>query len=170
MDKKTWFTIPFLFIPKRATLCLKYSIILGEAPTSVCHFFRPSIRRAPYLRNCTSSNHSFWYTRVKCYLQVLFLFVCFCFFFFFCLFFWNLDFLEYYGCKRAKNSPKWKIITSVTHHISQEQYSIWSWFLVHLCKMMISTGCCCCCCCCLFSHFSEFFFRAARRMKGQKIA
>ena len=90
LDKKTWFTIPFLFIPKRATLCLKYSIILGEAPTSVCHFFRPSIRRAPYLRNCTSSNHSFWYTRVKWYLQVLFLFVCFCFFFFFFVCFFEI--------------------------------------------------------------------------------
>ena len=26
----------------------------------------------------------------------------------------------------------------MSHAISQEQYSIWSWFLVHLCKMMIS--------------------------------
>ena len=32
---------------------------------SICHFFRPSVRRAPYLRNRTSSDHNFWYTCVK---------------------------------------------------------------------------------------------------------
>ena len=27
-----------------------------------------------------------------------------------------------------------------SHTISQEHYSLWSWFLVHLCKLMISRG------------------------------
>ena len=42
-----------------------------------------------------------------------------------------------------------------------EQYSGWSWFLVHLCKMMISTEFC--------FIFDIFIFRAVRGIKGQKI-
>ena len=38
----------------------------------------------------------------------------------------------------SKNSSKWKINLSRT--LSQDQYSRWSWFLVRLCKMMISPG------------------------------
>ena len=88
-----------------------------------------SICCAPYLRNCTSSNHNFWYTCGKWwYLQVFF------------SFFWNFGFLGCYGGKRAKNNPKWKITITYVNAISQEQYSIWSWFLIHLCKMMISPG------------------------------
>ena len=46
---------------------------LGGVPTSICHFFCPSVHRAPFLRNCTSSNHNFWYIYVKWwYLQALF--------------------------------------------------------------------------------------------------
>ena len=49
------------------------SYIFRWAPTSICHFFRPSVRRAPYLRNRTSSDHDFWYTCVKWwYLQKCF--------------------------------------------------------------------------------------------------
>ena len=36
-----------------------FSSFLGGAPTSICHFFRLSICRAPYLRNRTSSNQAF---------------------------------------------------------------------------------------------------------------
>ena len=46
------------------------------------------------------------------------------------------------GCyrgKRAKNRLKWKKL-HLSHTISQEQHNIWSWFLVHLCKLMISWG------------------------------
>ena len=47
--------------------------------------------------------------------------------------------------------------------ISQEPYIIWWWFLVNLCKMMISRG--------VFFIFSKFwFFLAVRGVKGQKIA
>ena len=28
----------------------------------ICHFVRPSVSRAPYLRNRTSCDHNFWYT------------------------------------------------------------------------------------------------------------
>ena len=55
----------------------------------ICH--------TPYLRNCTSSDHNFWYTYVKWwYLQGFFTFSKFCF-------------LGCYGGKRVKNSPEWKI-------------------------------------------------------------
>ena len=49
------------------------------------------------------------------------------------------------------------------HAISQEQYSIWSCFLLHYCKMMISPG----------GFFIFFFFilifQAVREVKRQKI-
>ena len=72
-------------------------------------------------------DHNFWYTIVKgWYLQLFF------------SFFKNFDFLGCLGDKRAKNSPKWKKQLHPLCTISQEQYSIWSWFLGHLRKMMIS--------------------------------
>ena len=52
--------------------------------------------------------------------------------------------------KSAKNSPKWKVKINLSHATPQEQYSIWSWFLVHLCKMMITPG--------IFSIFQNFDF------------
>ena len=60
---------------------------LGGGPAYICHFLRPSvrpsIRRAPYLRNCTSYDHNFWYAYVKWWcLQVIF------------SFFQNFDFLS----------------------------------------------------------------------------
>ena len=48
------------------------------------------------------------------------------------------------------------------HTISQEQYIIWSWFLVNLCKMMISPGTC--------FIFKILVFQAVRGTKGQKMA
>ena len=44
------------------------------------------------------------------------------------------------GVKRAKNGPKWQKILS--HSVSQELHLIWLWFLVHMCKMMISPAIC----------------------------
>ena len=87
-----------------------FSSLLGAPPTSICHFFRPSvrpsIRRAAYLRNCTSSGLNFRYTYAKHISR--------CFF----SFFQNFDFLGCYGGKRVKSSPKWKTtIKSVTCHI-----------------------------------------------------
>ena len=40
------------------------------------------------------------------------------------------------GQKTAQNEKQ----LHLSHAISQEKYSIWSWFLVHLCKVMISPG------------------------------
>ena len=46
--------------------------------------------------------------------------------------------------------------------ISQEQYSIWSWFLLHLCKMLISTS--------VFLIFFEIFiFGADSTKNGPKL-
>ena len=51
---------------------------------------------------------------------------------------------------QTKSSPKLKIKNYMSCVISQEQYSAWSWFLGHLCKMMISPD--------LFFIFSKFWF------------
>ena len=49
----------------------------------------------------------------------------------------------------------------MSRDISQEKYSIWSWFLVHLCKMAISLG--------FFFIFSKFWFLEFLGANGQKI-
>ena len=40
--------------------------------------------------------------------------------------------------KKAKSDPKWQKILS--HFVSQELHLIWLWFLVHICKMMVSSS------------------------------
>ena len=54
---------------KMSVLKLAYpgtvSEFLGGTPTSVCHFFCLSVCGAPFLKNCTPSNHNFWCTYVK---------------------------------------------------------------------------------------------------------
>ena len=67
------------------------------------------------------------------------------------------------GGKRAKNSPKWKIKLHLSCILSQEQCSIWSWFLVHLCKLIISPGVF------PFHFFKVFIFWVFRVLKGQKM-
>ena len=43
------------------------------------------------------------------------------------------------GEKKKKNGPKWNDKKKLSHHsVSQELYLIWLWFLVLMCKMMIS--------------------------------
>ena len=77
-------------------------------------------------------------------------------------FFFSFWFFRLLGSKRAKNSPKWKItITSVhlSHTISQEQHSVWS-FSVHYCKIMISPG--------IFFVFVKFWFFGLLAGKGGK--
>ena len=107
----------------------------------ICH--------ARHLRNCTSSDHNFWYTSVKWwYLQV-------CFSFFQIL---SLRAVrgkgDEGGGKISKNGPEWKItIKSNTCHNGRNNVAydhIWSWFLVHYSKMMISSG--------FFSLFLNFDF------------
>ena len=80
-----------------------------------------------------------------------------CFFHFFEIFiFWAVR--EVKGQKITHNENQ-KLHPSPA--ISQEQYrySLWSWVLVHLCKIMISPG--------FFFHFWYFIFPAVR---GQKMA
>ena len=62
--------------------------------------------------------------------------------------------------KRAKNHPKWQKIMSVSLCISGTVHHI-LWFLVHMCKMMISSK---------FFNFSKFWFWGFfRGVKWQKI-
>ena len=71
--------------------------------------------------------------------------------------FWFLGLL---GGKRAKSDPNWQKILSVDS-ISQEPYIIWLSFMVHICKMIISSG--------TFFIFSKFwFFGSIVGVKGQK--
>ena len=102
-------------------LCVTFSIRLLVRPC-MCS----SLRRAPYLRNGTSSNYKFWHACIKWWhLQLFF------------SFFWNFNFLGCCGGKSAKYSPKWKTTIILWHTISEEQYSILAWFLVQMCKIMI---------------------------------
>ena len=112
-------------------------------------FLRPSTCGPPYLRNRTSSNHNFWCTCVKrWYLQAFFLFF---------LKFWAVSGVN--GEKIAQNE---KQQLNVSCAISQGQYSIWSWFLIHLCKMMISPGT-------FFIVLKFSLFGVLARQKGKKL-
>ena len=53
---------------------------------------------------------------------------------------------EVKGQKTAQNDNKF----CLSHSMSQELYIMWLWFLVHMCKMMISAA--------NFFHFSKFWF------------
>ena len=64
---------------------------MGHAPLYVTFSIRPSVRRAPYLRNRRLSDHNFWYTCVRWwYLQAFF------------SFFQNFDFQIVGGVKGQK--------------------------------------------------------------------
>ena len=52
------------------------------------------------------------------------------------------------GAKKGKKGSKWQLCLS--HSMSQEAYIIWSWFLVHMCKMMTSAD--------AFVIFPKFWF------------
>ena len=85
-------------------------VLLGGVPTSLCHFHpsvHPSVCRATYLRNCTSSG----YPQAFIYLK-----------------FWFSGLL---GGKRAKNIPKWKkkqLYTSVACYISRYIQALFHYF------------------------------------------
>ena len=59
------------------------------------------------------------------------------------------------GQKMAQNDKKFYLSRS----ISQEPYIIWSSFVVHKCKMIISQG--------FFLFFKILIFRVVRKVKGQ---
>ena len=79
----------------------------------------------------------------------------------------NFSFFRLFGGKGEKYSPKWKIITSITPHISGK-YILWSWIFEHLkdyiFRLIFSF---------LFFFFFFFFynciFQAVREVKGQKM-
>ena len=60
--------------------------------------------------------------------------------------------------KGQKNIQNEKCKLHPSHTISQEQYSLWSWFLVHLCKLMISPG--------VFFFFFIYIFPFFGLLKG----
>ena len=107
--------------------------------------------RIPYRRKHTSYDCGFWYTCEnddisRCFFQFLRIY----------------NFLVVRGLKwqkMAQNNKKY----CLPHSISQELYLIWLWFLVHLCKMMISPA--------IFFIFSKFWFFGLLRgkVKGQKM-
>ena len=114
-----------------------------------CLSVHPSVCCTPCLRNHTSCDHNFWYTYVKWWhLQGFF------------LFFKNFGFLGcffFFGGGEYKENEKYKL--HLPHAISQEQYSILSWLLVYLYKM-ISQG--------VLSNFSILIFWDFSGVKGEK--
>ena len=111
---------------------------------------RLSIFCSPYLRNCTSCDHKFWYTFVKWwYLQAFF------------SFFQNFDFVVCW-VKRQKvvqNDKKFRLWCI----ISQEPCIIWfSWYMCVKWYYLVSLG--------VFSIFSKFWFSRLLRGAGNKRA
>ena len=94
----------------------------------VCH--------APYLRNSTAYDHEFWYTCVKWwYLEVLF------------NFFHIFIFLAVRAIKEQKIAQKTKNSVCRTSYI--RNHTSWLSFVVHKCKMIISSS--------IFFIFSNFW-------------
>ena len=134
-------------------------LFLGWAPTSMCHFFHPSIHlsihHAPYFRNHSSWDHNFW---SMCKMMIsLGRFSIFSKFWFFGLF---------VGQKMTK-WPKMKRFC-LSHFILREPYILWFSFMVGMCKMIISLG--------VFFIFLKFWFsgllggkRVKNCQKWQKI-
>ena len=74
----------------------------------------------------------------KVWTENIFFFIIFFFFFFF-IFFKIWIFRVIRGVKGQKNDPKRQKIITVALYIS-ETYIIWFWFLLHMCRMMISAA------------------------------
>ena len=61
----------------------------------------------------------------------------------------------------ANNGWKWQKVC-LLHSISEEPYLIWLLFMVHICKMVISSG--------VFFHFYKILiFQIVRGVKGQNL-
>ena len=102
---------------------------------------------------CRTLYFHLWYTCM--YKRIIFPAI---FFIFFKTKFWYSGSLgKGGGSKRAKYGPNWQNILS----ISQEPYIIWLWYLVHMCKMMISPA--------NFSIFQNFDFWVFQGDEGQKM-
>ena len=81
---------------------------VGLLPVYVTFSVCPTICRAPYLKNHTPCDHNFWYTYVK---------------------WWKGK--RYTWVKGQKMAQNEKYNLHPSHTMSQEQYIIWSCFLVH---------------------------------------
>ena len=100
----------------------KYSVmhhIWGTIHHMVCH--------ASYLRNHTLYDRHLWYTKCKMIMSPRFSFP-----FFKILIFWVVK-----RVKEQKNSPKWQ---KYLIYLKNQPYIIWSSFMVHMCKRIISPG------------------------------
>ena len=105
--------------------------------------------------------HYFWSLFLVHICKMMISPVCFfCFFFFF--HFLRILIFQVFREVRAKYSPKWKTEIISVIHLSQEQCSIWSWFLVHLCQMIISPGV-------FVNFFKILIFGVASGVKAQKM-
>ena len=105
--------------------------------------------------------HYFWSLFLVHICKMMISPVCFVLFFFFFHFLRILIF-QVFREVRAKYSPKWKTKIISVIHLSQEQCSIWSWFLVHLCQMIISPGV-------FVNFFKILIFGVASGVKAQKM-
>ena len=109
------------------------------------HNGRKLICRAPYIRNHTS--YQLWYTSVKWwYLQA------YCFDLVFQILIFKV-FREVEGQKMVQNDKKlWLSCWYLKNH------TLWLWFMVHVCKMIISPG--------IFLIFQNFDFAGFLRLVG----
>ena len=108
------------------------------------------IRHTLYLRNSLAYDHDLWYTCVKWWFSF--------FIFFLILIFRTVS--EVKGQKIAQNE-KQQLHASLA--ISQEQYTILSWFLVRLCKILKYPV--------VFFHFFKILiFWVVSEVKEQKMA
>ena len=93
-----------------------------------------SVCCAPYLRNHTSYDRHLWCKYVKWY------------------------HFYHFGQKMAQNEK----IFCLSHSVPQEQYIIWLWFLVHMCKMMKTPANFS-----IFQNFDFFGFLGGKRTKNE---
>ena len=123
-----------IWAPAHAIACLSWKACNKHVFRWGTHlymsFFLPvhsSICCAPYLRKHTSCDHNFWYTCVKWWnIQVFF------------HFYKILIFRIFRGKREKMDQTDKKLCLSCL--ISQGPYIIWSSFMVHMCKMIISPG------------------------------
>ena len=111
----------------------RFYFFLGGTPTYICHFFRLFVRSFIVHHFPETVHHLviiFGTHICKMMISPGFFFL---FFFFLILIFWAVRAVV--GEKIAQNE-NWQLHLSCA--ISQGQYSIRSWFLVHLCNMMTS--------------------------------
>ena len=126
-------------------LILIFWVVSGVKGQIMSHNGRKLICRAPYIRNHTS--YQLWYTSVKWwYLQA------YCFDLVFQILIFKV-FREVEGQKMVQNDKKlWLSCRYLKNH------TLWLWFMVHVCKMIISPG--------IFLIFQNFDFAGFLRLVG----